>query len=266
MKAVVFVRLGMALVVVAFLGATNPVAAQSTLGHRVTMSASGGAQTGVSTRTDVAQSIVNREVASTQGTQRLGRYAVLDVGASALVWKNLGVGLFVSRSQGEATASVEATVPHPFFFNFDRAVTASVPNLRHRELIYHLSAQLAIPIGESSRLTVLAGPSRFDASQDVVSGTETAEQGFPFDVIDVVGNQVQRLSVTSWGYHVGIDVAYFGLRNLGLLKRSALFDHVGVGVLVRYSRSQPAIELLGVPQPSLSLGSWHVGGGVRVSF
>ena len=266
MTDVVFVRLGRALAVISCNWVTHPVAAQSTLEHRFTVSASGGVQTAVTTQTDVAQSIVNLEVASIRGTRTLGRYAILDGCASAFVWKTLGVGLFVSRAEGETVARVEAEVPHPFFFDFDRTVTASVPNLRHRELIYHLSAQLVIPLGAAARLTVLGGPSRFNASQEVVSGIETAELGFPFDVVEVVGSHIQRRSVKSWGYHVGVDVAYFGLGKIGPLRRSAVFDHVGVGVLVRYSRSQPAVELLGVPQPDLRLGALHVGGGLRSSF
>ena len=100
----------------------------------------------------------------------------------------------------------------------------------------------------------------------MVSGIETSEQGFPFDSVDIAESHVERLSVKSCGYHVGVDLAYHGFRNVGLLRRSALFDHVGVGVLVRYSRSRPPIELLGVEQPALRLGSLHAVGGLRVEF
>ena len=81
-----------------------------------------------------------------------------------------------------------------------------------------------------------------------------------------MASHVERLSVKSWGYHVGVDLAYHGLRRIGVLSRSALFDHVGVGVLVRYSRSRPSIELQGIEQPDLQLGSLHAVGGLRVGF
>ena len=262
-----FLRARAPLVVIFFLFLVpGRVATQSDPGHRVTVGANIGVHTGSATRTDVAGFSTHREIGSVRGTQTLAPYTVFDGGGSTLVWKSLGVGLSVSHAGGKTTANVEAKVPHPFFFDFHRTATASAKDLEHRELIYHVSAQLAIPLGSSTRLTVLAGPSRFDASQDLVSGIETSEQGFPFDSVDIVASHVERLSVKSWGYHVGVDLAYHGLRRIGVLSRSALFDHVGVGVLVRYSRSRPSIELQGIEQPDLQLGSLHAVGGLRVGF
>ena len=267
MTDVVFLRAWAPLVAIFFLFfVPGRVDAQSVPGHRVTVGANIGVHTGSTTRTDVAEFTTHREIGSVRGTQTLGPSTVFDGSGSTLVWKRLGVGLSISHAGGKTTANVEAEVPHPFFFDFHRTATATAEDLEHRELIYHVSAQLAIPLGSSTRLTVLAGPSRFDASQDVVSGIETSEQGFPFDSVDIVASHVERLSVQSWGYHVGVDLAYHGLRKIGLLSRSALFDHVGVGVLVRYSRSRPSIELEGVEQPAFELGALHVVGGLRVGF
>jgi len=264
---VVFLRALVPLVVVGFLLIVpGRVAAQSVPGHRITVGANIGAHTGSASRTDVAEFSALREIGSVRGTQTIGPYTVFDGSGSTLVWKRLGVGLAVSHAGGKTTASVEAEVPHPFFFDFHRTATASATDLERRELIYHVSAQLAIPLGSSTRLTVLGGPSRFDASQDLVSGIETSEQGFPFDSVDIAASQVERLSVKSWGYHVGVDLAYHGLKNISMLSGSALFDHLGVGVLIRYSRSRPSIELRGVEQTLLELGSLHAVGGLRVGF
>ncbi len=132
---------------------------------------------------------------------------------------------------------------------------------------YHLSARLRVPLGASTLVVVSGGPTYFDASQQFVTGIETAERGDPFNEVDVLSTTVEEVAVSAWGYHVGVDVAYFGLRDLGFLGQWSLLDHLGVGLKVRYSRGKPDIDLRGVRQErALQVGLAHIVGGLRIVF
>ena len=246
--------------------ATNNVAAQSVRDRQFVVSANVGVQAQSTSRTDVANFDLNREVGEVRATQTLGPYLLLDAGGSIRLWKGLGIGLAVSHTQGSAAAAIEADVPHPFFFEFDRAVVGSRTGLRHREVAYHFLGQFHIPLSSTTLVTVSGGPTYFDASQELVAEVRTSERGFPFEEIDLVSTEVERVSATAWGYNVGLDLAYWGSR-LNIFQRLGLPDRVGVGVGVRYSWAKPDLDLRGLRQErALQVGVAHVVGGVRVGF
>lgn len=256
----------MALVAVAICF-TSIARAQPAPDRRFIVGVSAGIQVQSSARTDVATFNLNQEVGTLQSTQTLGPYAVFDGGGSMRLWNQLGVSLAVSRAQGQAPTLIEAQVPHPFFFDFDRTATASAEGLTHREIAYHLSAQYQHALGASTLLRLSVGPTFFDASQALVSGIVTVERGFPFEEVDIVAPTVEEVSVTGWGYNVGVDIAYFGLRGLGLFGDFEFLDRVGVGFMARYSRAKPDVTLQGVRQVrALQVGLVHLVGGVRVGF
>ena len=251
---------------VVVIGYTSPASAQSASDHRLVVSANAGIQGHSSSRTDVVQFDLNREIGEIRASQALGPYLVFDGGGSVRIWKRLGFGLSVSHVRGAATAAIEADVPHPFFFEFDRTPTGSLDGLRHREIAYHVNGQFRVPLSTTSLLTLSGGPSYFDASQDLVAAIGTRERGFPFDQVDIVSTRVERVSVTAWGYNVGLDLAYWGPR-LNILRRLGLPHRVGVGVGLRYSRAKPDVELRGIQQArALQVGLVHAVGGVRVGF
>jgi len=230
------------------------------------MSANVGIQAQLTSRTDVVSFDLNREVGVVRSTQTLGPYLVFDGGASMHIWKRFGFGVAVSHAEGSATATVEADVPHPLFFEFDRTATASREGLRHREVAYHISGQFRVPLSTSTLFTLSGGPSYFDASQDLIAEIGTSERGFPFDEVDIASTHVERVATTAWGYNVGVDLACWGDR-FRLFQRLGLPDRVGVGVAVRYSWAKPDIDLRGRKQPrALQVGVVHAVGGVRVGF
>ena len=248
------------------IGGTSHVSAQSAEERRFVLSANVGIQAQLASRTDVATFDLNREVAMVRTSQSLGPYLVFDGGGSMRVWKRLGFGVAVSNAQGKATGTIEADLPHPFFFEFDRTATASRPGLRHHEVAYHAYGQFRVPLSTTTLLTLSGGPSYFDASQKLIAEIGTSERGFPFDEVDIVSTAVQRVSATSWGYNVGLDLAYWGPR-FNPFKLLGLPDRVGVGVGARYSWAKPQIELRGRRlTQALQVGAVHVVGGVRVAF
>ena len=245
---------------------TSNAYAQSALDRRFAVNVNVGVQAQSTSRTDVANFDFNREIGMVRATQTLGPYLVVDGGGSMRVWRRLGFGIAVSHTQGSGTATIEADVPHPFFFEFDRTVSGSRGGLRHREVAYHFLGQFRVPLASSTLLTVSGGPTYFDASQELINAIQTSERGFPFDEVDIVSTDVQRVTATAWGYNVGVDLAYWGPR-FNVFRRLGLPDRVGVGVGVRYSWAKPDVELRGLRQVrALQVGVVHAVGGVRVEF
>ena len=246
---------------------SGTVQAQTSLNPQVVVSANGGIQAHSSPRTDIVNFSLNQETGSLKATQTLGPYGVFDAGVSVRVWRQWGVGVAISGAGGQTNATLEAKVPHPFFFEFDRTATGSAEGLRYQELAFHVYGQFRIPLGTSTLLTLSVGPSFLKADQELVSGVTTDEHGVPFTQVSIVSRSIERFSTTTRGYNVGADLAYYGLRRFGVLKRFELLDHVGVGFMTRFSWAKPTIELLGVRQEHpLRVGALHAIGGVRVGF
>ena len=235
-------------------GATGQALAQPPADLRFVVAASAGVQTRSVTRTDTFSVELFAESGTVGGTQTVAPKTLVDAGLSMRVWERVGAGVAVSSTGVATSADLDALVPHPFFFDFRRMATASAQGLRHRQTALHINGQVWLPVGTSTLVTVSAGPSFFDASQDLVSGIVIQERGFPFDDVDIVGHTVERVSVSAIGYNIGVDVTYF------------LFERVGLGFVARYSRATATVELGGAPQPTLDLGGMQAAGGLRFRF
>jgi hypothetical protein len=254
------------LVVAAVAGAL-PAEAQVHRDGRFMLSGSAGVQTTVNTRTDRVNFDLFEETGRFAATQELGRTPVYDVGFATRLWKGFGLGGLVSYTSNSSTAIIEAEVPHPFFFDFPRSATGLAAGLNHRELILHLQGQYWIPLGEHILLTLSAGPSLFDAKQDLVAEITTAERGFPFDEVDIGVQTIETVSLSApLGFNAGFDLAYFGLGGLRIFGSSETLDHLGLAFSLRFTRASPPIGLKGEFQPALELGGTQAAGGVRFVF
>ena len=243
-----------------------PAEAQINRDSRFVFGADIGVQTTINTRLDTVDFELFGETSRFTTAQELGRGTVYGVGGAIRVWQRLGVGVHVSRVRTVSPATVEADVPHPFFFEFPRFASTQVNRLVHRELALHLQGEYWLPIGSQLLLTLSAGPTFFDAGQDLVSEITTAERGFPFEEADIIVRETQKLKATAAGFNMGVDVAFFGLRQLGFLRGFETLDHVGVAFALRYSRATPGVEFKGKSQPALELGGTHAVGGIRFAF
>lgn len=189
-----------------------------------------------------------------------------DAGASFRLWERFGVGVEVSHFYKRTSAVIEAEVPHPFFFGFPRTITGVAGGVTRRELALHMQAQYWHLFKNAVLVRGFFGPTYFDVSHDLVSEIDTAEVGFPFEEVTLVGFGTEKLSKSALGFNIGFDVSYFGLRRLGFLGRSGVLDHVAMAFTLRYSRGTSSVKLNGGFQPSFELGGTHLGIGVRVAF
>ena len=228
--------------------------AQSVTTADAVVSLNGGLRALSQTRIDTVTFDLFAEEGEFGATQTIGPFPAVDVGYGRRLGSRYGIAVSGSFVQGTAIAAIDASVPHPFFFDFPREATGTSSRLRQREIGFHVSGQLRMPIPLGGLLIFSAGPTVFHVAQDFASGISTAERGFPFDDVDIRPTTVERQTITAIGYHAEFD---------------AIFDvtsRYGVGVLARYSRASPGITLEGNAQPGLDLGRLQVLAGARIGF
>ena len=241
----------------------GPAAAQ-TAEHRFILGGDFGLQAATHSRLETAEFELFIETARFESRYDIDSDTVFDGGGSVRLWKRAGAGVYYSSFQTASTTAIAAEVPHPFFFGFERDTTGTVPALKRRETAVHLQAQYWFPVGERLLVTLFLGPTWFDVKQDQVSFIQTAERGFPFEAVDIVGHRRVSAIETAIGYNIGFDMAYFGL--CSALGGAAVLDHLGLAVQLRYSRATAGVKLNGNRQPALELGGLHVLGGARIGF
>lgn len=190
-----------------------------------------------------------------------------DAGVAIRVWKRFGIGVELSHVHKVTAASIEAEVPHPFFFSFPRTASGLVGGVVRREVGLHVQAQYWHDFSDWILVRGFCGPTRFGISHDLVTTIETEEVGFPFEQVNLVGHKLTKKSGSGLGYHLGFDVSFYGLRRLKFLGSSTALDRVALAFVARHSRGTSSpVELEGGRQPSFELGGLHLAGGLRVAF
>ena len=178
---------------------------------------------------------------------------LFDAGGGVRVWRNLAIGGAVSVFSKDTAATVNANLPHPFFFNQDRRVSGTAENLARREVGIHIQALWVVPVNENLEVAVFGGPSFFNLSQDLVSEVQFAST-FPFDDAEFTGVSTIEASESAIGFNVGVDVGFY------------FSEHVGAGGLVRFSRASVDLMLSSGDTASTDAGGFQAMGGLRVRF
>lgn len=253
-------------VVAVSIGWVSAAGAQVHRDSRFVVKSNIGWQTTLNTRTDLVDFELYDEAGSYTTTQQIPRTVNYDLGVEGHIWKGFGLGASVSYTDISTTATIDADVPHPFFFDFHRSATVASGSLRHREWRLHLRAQYRIQIGERYRLTLSAGPSLYDARQDLVAEITAHEVGWPFDQVSVSAGRIEAVIINAVGFNAELDLTYFGLGQLGVFGSSEVLDRVGLGAMVRFNRAAPPIRLAGHFLPALELGGTQIAGGLRFVF
>ncbi len=190
---------------------------------------------------------------------------VFDSGISFRLWRNLAVGLDVSRFRSVHDGGITSDLPHPFFFDLPRTTSGSVGGLVREEFDIHIRALWMVQIVEGLVVSVSVGPSLINAQQDIVTSVEHIELGFPFSEIEFVGHNATRQSTTTAGYNGGIDVDAFFLHRIPFLRNLSALEHVGLGLLIRYVRGSVNLEVED-QRIELDLGGLQITSGLRVRF
>jgi hypothetical protein len=180
---------------------------------------------------------------------KTGSIPGFEAGGGVRVWRNLAVGLDVSRFSKSTRGAVSAQIPHPFFFNRARAVSGDASGLTRDETAAHLQALWMVPMHNRWQLALAGGPSWFSVGQDLVSGV-TVTETYPYDTATFSATTAAHRSRSRLGFNAGGDVSY------------RLRRHVGLGVGISYSHaSVPLDDTL-----TVDAGGPHVAGGLRFRF
>jgi hypothetical protein len=228
----------------------SPATAQNS---RVFISVNGGSQ---ASSTDFADNVVFTEFLEEgdfDATYGIESGAIFDIGGGVRLPFNLGIGVGVSRFDKSNDASVNARIPHPFFFDRDRSIAGSAASLTRTETAVHLQVRWLAPIPGAVELSVFGGPTYVSVTQGLVTAVEFS-QTYPFDVATFTAAASGTQSESAVGYNVGVDVGFFFSR------------YVGIGALVRFSRA--SLDLVSEDNGPISVdtGGLHAGGGLRLRF
>jgi hypothetical protein len=145
--------------------------------------------------------------------------------------------------------ALDATLPHPVFFDQPRHVTSTQSGAKHSEDVVHINAIWMMPVANKLDIGIFGGPSIFAVKQDTVETvtvTETSDLAHP-----TVNAPLSRVSKTVVGVNFGADVQYL------------IGKKWGVGGTLRYS-----VGSMSLPggADDLTVGGFQIGGGGRFRF
>ncbi len=233
-----------------------PAQAQSPAGPRqMLVELSGGFLTTTRTFTDSAAPMINAEAGQIRASYVVPRSAIFSVGAYTQVWRQLSAGVLFGQSSRSSSASITASLPHPFFFSRSRQVEGTEPDAERSESTLAVLLRREFPVARRrATVAVFGGPAWLSVRQDVVERINYSET-YPYDTAAFTSAVVTSAKKTQLGLLVGADVLHFVSRRLG------------VGAGVRYSATNadlPASLSSGVL--AIKTGGLDVNAGIRFRF
>lgn len=176
-----------------------------------------------------------------------------DVSGGGDVWRRLGVGVGVSRFSRSVPVTLNASIPHPFFFNRARSITGDVRDLKREELAVHVQIRATLPIGTRLQAMAFGGPSFFQVKQGTITGY-SYDDSYPYDEASFRSATITDADVSKVGFNVGGDIAFFFTRQ------------VGVGGTMQFSGT--TVDLPGPVSSTheAKVGGGQAGAGLRLRF
>ena len=232
------------------------VAAVPTVGlaqPRVGVTVNAGTQATATEFTTRATLTLHREDGDLRADYGVDAGALIDLGVSVRLWRQVGLGVGVSRFQTTGAAGVAAGLPHPFHLEQFRAVDGSA-DVARQETAVHVQLRVGATAGTRLDVTLFGGPTIFDVKQTLVSDI-LFEETYPYDTATFSRAPTVQRSATAVGFNAGVDLATY------------LTPTVGVGVLVRFSRAMVDLARpAGDGALTVETGGLHIGGGLRLRF
>jgi hypothetical protein len=195
--------------------------------------------------TETTRTIYDEE-ASFNSTQDVGGGAFFDIAAGYKVWRNLAVGVGITRVGSTADLTVDARIPDPVFFDLPRSVRVQLPDAEHSQTAINLTGTWIMPVTDKIDVGYQFGPTIFLVSQDM-PGVATVTEPDP-----TVSLAFESVDKTTMGIHFGVDVTYM------------VNPRFGFGGIARYTWG--SADLIDTGEDSLTLGGFQIGGGLRVRF
>ena len=135
--------------------------------------------------------------------------------AAGRVWRSYGLRAGVGLSSTAIEATLDASSPHPFFFDRPRTTSAAIDGLDRAETAIGLHLLAMFPINRRMQLAVFAGPTWLHVSQDTVQSVSFTE-AYPYDTIAFSRAVTADSSDTTLTVGGGADFNYFFSKSVGL--------------------------------------------------
>jgi hypothetical protein len=211
---------------------------------RVFANVSGGAQSGRHTIAVSFTPTIHDEPASIDVTRDVKGGGFWDVTVGGKVRGPFGAALSFSGRSAKSDAALTASIPDPIAFDSPRSVSATIPDLEHKERWVGILGVYFYPLAEKVDLMLMAGPTVVSVEEPLITSVSVEESGGP-----VVTPNVETFKKSFWGYHLGVDVRYMFTTN------------IGAGGFLRVTGASGNLQ-----GTNLEVGGFQVGGGIRIRY
>lgn len=181
----------------------------------------------------------------------LGAGVNIDGGARVRVSRTLSVGAVGFIASSSASGTLDANVPHPFYFGQLRPVSGDLSRLSHLERGVHVELAYPVSIKKGREITVFGGPSIINSKQELVTDLRYTDS-YPYDTASFGSAILTQVSKTVVGAHAGADVTW-------RLSRSAR-----AGALVRYTFANLSLTPAAGNTADMHAGGFQVAGSLRL--
>jgi hypothetical protein len=219
----------------------------------VYLSADGGVQTATSGFTSNVTFKLYGEDGTLTARYRFVTAAMIAGRGGIRLWRNVGLGVGVSRLSRSGEAGISAQLPHPFFFNQRRSVSGTAPTLSREEVMTTAELSWMLRPSRSVDVMLFAGPAYITTHQEMVTLPRYTET-YPFDSASYVGVETRVVRKTGVGFTAGLDLSCL------------INKHVGFGSIVRFSRATATFSATPGSQSSARLGGVQASAGLRIRF
>ena len=230
-----------------------PAAAQTTLPFRAYISVDGTRQGAGDDFQDAAVFTEHAEEGRFETDYSVSGGPAFNVSGGAVIWRQIGVGVGVSRFSRSTPVVFSGQVPHPFVFDQDREVSGDIGGLKREELAVNIRASAVFPLGNRAQVMVFGGPSFFRVKQGIVTDFTFTEQ-YPYDTATFASGESRNEKESKIGANVGVDVGYF------------FTPQIGVGGMVQFAGATLDFPSAGGGAREVKTGGVQAGGGVRLRF
>ncbi len=235
------------------LGPARPAVAQARRWEeRIWFGVSGGVQPAVSSFADTFEVPLYAENEKVSIDYPVKGGALIAASGGYRVWKQLTIGMGVTRRHRRARATVDARLPHPFFDDQLRPIEGTTPATR-TELGAHLLVGWMMPLADRFRVLITAGPSVLSVRQTLVTGVEFTE-AYPYDTATFTSATRNNATATATGFNAGADLLWMFSRR------------IGAGGLVQITRARAKLPIGAGRTIPVDAGGAQIGAGIRFVF
>ena len=242
-----------ALAVMLLLAGSVAASAQTGTSDRWSVSVNGGYRIDEREFQDSVTFTANAEEGrfNTDYTTRSG--PSFDVSGGVLLRPKLGIGVGVSRYHSSTPVTLDAAIPHPFYFGQLRSVSGDVSGLSREELGVHIQVRGVFPVSRRVTVTLFGGPSFFQVSQDLMTRFSYSD-AYPYDEVTFRSGESASSSESTVGVNAGGDVAYY------------FSTRVGLGFTGQFVRANVDLPSAGGGEIRVRAGGVSTGAGLRFRF